>query len=83
MCPDGFEVVGGKAKVKDANAKCVQLAVSSCPMKAIISSEEKAPAKGDETNPNSTPRRGLGYGVGRGHRYGRGMGYGRRRGGSR
>jgi len=35
ICPDGFELSGGKAKVKDAKAKCIKEAADSCPVGAI------------------------------------------------
>lgn len=34
-CPDGFEVVDGKAHVKNANAKCIKEAKDICPVDAI------------------------------------------------
>jgi ferredoxin len=35
-CPEGFEMSDdGKAKVKDANAKCMKEAAESCPVDAI------------------------------------------------
>ncbi len=35
VCPEGFEMAGAKAKVKNPKAKCVDKAVSSCPVDAI------------------------------------------------
>jgi len=35
ICPEGFEMDNGKAKVKNAKAKCVKEAVDSCPVNAI------------------------------------------------
>lgn len=35
VCPDGFEMAGGKAKVKNPKAKCAKSAADSCPVKAI------------------------------------------------
>lgn len=34
-CPDGFEMKDDKAHVKDANAKCIDEAISTCPVEAI------------------------------------------------
>ena len=36
ICPKGFRIVDGKAKVKDANANCVKEAASVCSQGAII-----------------------------------------------
>ena len=36
VCPDGFEIGDdGKAKVKNANAKCIKEAKETCPVEAI------------------------------------------------
>lgn len=35
ICPKGFEIKAGKAKVKDPNAKCVDEAIEGCPVGAI------------------------------------------------
>ena len=35
VCPEGFEMDGGKAKVKNPKAPCVDKAVDSCPVQAI------------------------------------------------
>lgn len=39
ICPNGFEIVNGKAKIKDKNAKCINEAVLVCPQQAIIIGE--------------------------------------------
>ena len=36
ICPNGFEMINGKAKIKDENAKCINEAVLVCPQQAII-----------------------------------------------
>jgi len=36
ICPDGFEMVDGKAKVTNEKAKCFNEAKSSCPVEAIF-----------------------------------------------
>jgi ferredoxin len=36
VCPEGFELVNGKAKVKNAKAKCIQEAIDVCPVGAIV-----------------------------------------------
>ena len=35
VCPEGFEMVDGKAKVKNAKAKCIKEAIDICPVDAI------------------------------------------------
>lgn len=35
VCPNGFEMDGPKAKVKDANADCIKQAIDQCPTNAI------------------------------------------------
>ncbi|MFO7973864.1 MAG: ferredoxin [Candidatus Hydrogenedentota bacterium] len=35
VCPSGFELIEGKAKVKDETADCIQDAVIACPRGAI------------------------------------------------
>lgn len=35
ICPEGFEMKGGKSSVKNANAGCIDKAISSCPVGAI------------------------------------------------
>lgn len=40
ICPQGFEVVNGKAKIKDDKADCIKNAADSCPRGAIILDEK-------------------------------------------
>ena len=35
VCPEGFEMKGGKAIVKNAKAKCIKEAKENCPVDAI------------------------------------------------
>lgn len=35
VCPEGFEIVDGKAKVKNKDAKCIGEAIAACPVEAI------------------------------------------------
>ena len=35
VCPEGFELVKGKAQVKNAKAKCIGEAINICPVGAI------------------------------------------------
>lgn len=76
ICPEGFEVIGGKARVKNENASCVQQAAKSCPRGAIILMDEKEEKEETKTNLIQGYERGYGLGKGRGRR----MGAGRRRG---
>lgn len=39
MCPEGFEMIDGKSRVKNANAECVKRAARVCPVGAIILEE--------------------------------------------
>lgn len=35
VCPGGFEMVEGKAKLKDKDSKCINQAIAGCPVQAI------------------------------------------------
>lgn len=35
QCPEGFDLKDGKAVVKNKNVKCINEAISSCPVQAI------------------------------------------------
>ena len=35
QCPEGFDLKDGKAVVKNKNVKCIDEAISSCPVQAI------------------------------------------------
>jgi len=35
VCSKGFELVDGKAKVKDSKAPCIKEAIEQCPVNAI------------------------------------------------
>jgi ferredoxin len=41
ICPEGFEVIGGKSRVKNANAECVERAIRACPVAAIALEQKK------------------------------------------
>jgi hypothetical protein len=41
ICPQGFEILKGKAKIKDENANCIIETANSCPRGAIILEENK------------------------------------------
>jgi len=76
ICPDGIEMVSGKAKIKNENADCLKNAADACPRNAILLDREDSGDKGPNTNPaNFGQRRGMGRGIGRG--FGRGQGVGK------
>ena len=76
ICPDGFEIINGKAQVKNEKASCIEQAAKSCPKGAIILEGQNS-----QDVPSDFPRRGsgMGRGLGRGPRdgSGRGRGFGR------
>jgi len=37
VCPNGFEIIDGKAEVRDKDADCIKEAISVCAVDAIIS----------------------------------------------
>jgi ferredoxin len=94
ICPEGIEVVNGKARIKDENADCLKDAANACPQEAILLNEKETEKEDTEFNQNNNENnwkpgigqgRGLGAGRGRGlgigprNGRGRGMGRGRRR----
>jgi ferredoxin len=92
VCPAGFQVVDGKAEVKDEDAACVEQAASSCPTKAIKinqavgqggQTEEIAEINEDFQRPNDFQGSAVGPGFDRGFGRGRGGGFGFGRGAGR
>jgi len=75
ICPDGIEMAGGKAKIKDENAKCLKDAADSCPRGAIVLDGEGAVSSREGVNTYGSGR-GMGQGQGRGVGAGRGRGLG-------
>jgi len=41
ICPQGFEILNGKARIEDENANCIAEAANGCPRGAIILEENK------------------------------------------
>jgi len=41
ICPNGFEIINGKAIIKDENADCLKDAANSCPVNAIKINKNK------------------------------------------
>ncbi len=77
ICPDGFEVINGKAQIKNEKADCIEEAAKACPRGAIILDNQ-----GDQADINDTKNlsRGRGFGMGRGMGRGQGQGRGKGRG---
>ncbi len=81
ICPQGFEMEGGKAKVKDENASCINEAANSCPRKAIMIDKKGGTKQEREMAPQQPrPGTGAGSGAGQGRAMGRGFGRGAGRG---
>ena len=79
ICPEGIEMIEGKAVIKDANAGCLKEAADACPRRAIILEGENEPRESNkdtktEFNQRLGQRTGRGLGAGRG----RGLGIGPR-----
>ncbi len=80
ICPDGFEMNGEKAVVKNANASCISDAMTSCSVGAIMTgtaSDDGVEAKQQQDTSRGAGRgmgKGTGRGLGRGPKDGRGQG---------
>jgi ferredoxin len=72
ICPEGIEIINGKAKIKDENADCLRDAASACPREAIV-----VEGANEKTEPNVGFNQGYGQGMGEGMGQGRGIGAGR------
>lgn len=75
ICPEGIEVVNGKARIKDESANCLKDAADACPMKAIIFEDEKT--ENHSSNSQKTNAEVNQHPVGFGRAMGRGFGRGR------
>jgi ferredoxin len=42
ICPDGFEIIDGKSRIKNGNAICLKDAAEACPRNAILLDEENS-----------------------------------------
>ena len=51
ICPQGFEMVNGKAHIKDKNVNCIFEAANICPRDAIIIAENKNLGEMDTEQP--------------------------------
>ena len=56
ICPQGFEMVNGKAQIKDENANCIVETANICPGGAIILEENKSQ---EETSTRQSFRTGF------------------------
>lgn len=72
ICPDGFEVINGKAQVRNEEADCIEEAAKACPRGAIILGN-----RSDQTDVGNDQNFPKGRGMGRGRRRGKGRGFGR------
>jgi ferredoxin len=76
ICPDGFEIINGKAIIKDGNASCIQKAAESCPRNAIILEGKTSETRKETVSSNLSERemhQGKGMQNGRGMHRGSGM----------
>lgn len=73
VCPEGFEIIRGKARVKDDKAACIQQAIEACPRNAIILDESQ---EQNRVISNENLERNTGYGRGFGRRMDQGGGHG-------
>lgn len=85
ICPEGIEVKGGKARVININADCLQNAAESCPQGAIIDENMGIHPNRENASMEQTGSSGMGRGLGLGAGRGKGLGRGprNRRGGGR
>jgi ferredoxin len=82
ICPDGIDVINGKASIKNENSKCLKQAADACPRNAIILDEKSNNSLNRNTQQQYQKGQGRGIGAGRGRglgggpRDGRGQGRG-------
>ena len=78
VCPEGFEIIEGKARIKDDKAACIQQAIEACP-RNVITLDESQEQKKVISNENLERSSEYGRGFGRGNSQGRGHGFGKGR----
>jgi len=80
ICPEGIQMVEGKARIKDETTNCLKDAADACPVGAIILEGENGGTKTEtiRTGFNQEYRQGTGQGRGLGAGQGRGLGRGSR-----
>jgi len=76
ICPEGIEMVNGKARIKNENANCLKDAANSCPRRAIIF--DGGSSNNENINTNFNKNFGSWGGRGMNQGKGRGMGVGPR-----
>jgi ferredoxin len=84
-CPEGFEMIGEKAHIKDSNASCIKQAALNCPTNAILLDEEDSDSalspddgKDAQEKQEDLPFKGRGVSRRMGQGFGRGRGMGGR-----
>jgi ferredoxin len=88
VCLQGFQVIDGKAKIKNPKADCIKEAISACPRGAILMDDEEFKDNRNSSidyqnnliDQSTEQGRGLGMGRGQGFGQGRGRGMGQGRG---
>lgn len=89
ICPEGIEMINGKAKIKNEKANCLKEAANACPRGIILMNDENSEINknnDDKMNKSSfefRQGRGMGKGRGTGRGQGRGLGLGPRNGSGR
>jgi len=94
-CPDGYQMVNGKAEFKNENAPCLEDGAKACPKHAIILDgldldqnpynehyprhDGSGQGRGMGRGTGRRQGRGIGHGMGKGQGQGRGEGRGRGR----
>jgi ferredoxin len=78
ICPQGLEIIGGKARIRNKNAECLKNAADACPRGAIIlgSDQKESDSEVKNTFFGQGFARGSEAGFGRGMGRGQGMGSG-------
>jgi len=77
ICPEGIEIVDGKAEIKDENASCLKEAARACPQNAIDVGDVGRESNENDKNYGTGEGAGMGPGTGRGMGAGGGRGLGR------
>jgi len=76
ICPEGIEMAGGKARIKNENAECLKDAANACPRGAMLLDEEESNDENTNADFNQDYGRSRRMGQGRGMGAGRGRGLG-------
>jgi ferredoxin len=76
ICPEGIEMVNGKARIKNENSECLKKGAEACPKNAILLNESSPTNIVNSNTPGLNQGRRMGRGQGAGQ--GRGLGLGPR-----